>query len=175
MIHRYYFLSCKLYTPIPPVWNWMYIIFLDSMTVKCHANILTRLVASFPRLFTTSGNVFCLKFCGVWEMFWIFKAARWTHDRCTKINKSPTVSNGVGASSFEIWTANLAQLLTVGTLTNSQSFIFGDANWKFCSQLPHRHPKTWHPDAHISDLDFFLCFYFWVKKFKTCWIYIFAN
>ena len=36
------------------------------------------------------------------------------------------------ASSFEIWTANLAQLLPVGTLTNSQSFIFGDSNWKFC-------------------------------------------
>ena len=26
--------------------------------------------------------------------------------------------------------------------TNSRSFIFGDSNCKFCSQLPHRHPKT---------------------------------
>ena len=30
-----------------------------------------------------------------------------------------------------IRTANLAQLLTLGTLTNSQSFISGDSNWKF--------------------------------------------
>ena len=65
-------------------------------------------------------------------MLWIFKTARWTHNRCTKINKSPTVSSGVGASSFEIWTANLAQWLTIGTLTNSRSFIFWDSNWKFC-------------------------------------------
>ena len=26
----------------------------------------------------------------------------------------------------------MAQVLTMGTLTNSQSFIFGDSNWKFC-------------------------------------------
>ena len=44
----------------------------------------------------------------VWETLWIFKVARWTHNRWPKINKSPTVSNGLGASSFEIWTANLA-------------------------------------------------------------------
>ena len=55
-----------------------------------------------------------------------------THHRCTKINKSPTDSNGVRASSLDIWTANLAQSLTVGNLTNSRSFIFGDSNWKFC-------------------------------------------
>ena len=61
-----------------------------------------------------------------------FKTARWTCDRCPKINKSPTVSNGVRPSSFEIWTANLVQLLTMSTLTNSKSFIFGDSNWKFC-------------------------------------------
>ena len=48
------------------------------------------------------------------------------------MNKSPTVCNDVEASSFEIWTANMAQSLTVGTLTNSWSFIFGDSNWKFC-------------------------------------------
>ena len=65
-------------------------------------------------------------------MLWIFKVARWTCDRWPKINISPTVSNGIGASSFEIWTANLAQSLPMGTLTNSQSFIFGDSNWKFC-------------------------------------------
>ena len=67
-------------------------------------------------------------------MLWIFKAARWTRDtdRCTKINKSLTVSSGIRTSSFEIWTANLAQSLTLGTLTNSRSFIFGVSNWKFC-------------------------------------------
>ena len=59
-----------------------------------------------------------------------FSVMRWTHGSCMKINKSPTVSNGVGASSFEIWTANLAQSLTMGTLTNSKSFIFGDSNLK---------------------------------------------
>ena len=79
---------------------------------------------------------------------------RWTCDRCLKINKSPAVSNGVRASSFEIWTANLAQSLTVGTQTNSRSFIFGDSNWKFCSRLPRRPPKTWHSDADISDFGF---------------------
>ena len=102
--------------------------------IPAYANrngILTRLVAMFPVLFTTSGNVLCWKFDGVWERR-IFKVARWTHDRCPKINKSPTVSNGVRASSFEIWTANVAQSLTLGTLTKSQSCIFGDLNWKFC-------------------------------------------
>ena len=126
-------------------------------SISAYANrngILTRLVASFLLLFTTSGDVLCLEFSGVWETLWIFKVARWTHDRCTKINKSPPVSNGVWASSFETWTANLAQSLTVGTLTNSQSFIFGDSNWKFCSQFPYRHPKTWHSNADISDLGF---------------------
>ena len=91
-----------------------------------------RLVASFPLLFTTSGDVVCSKFSRVWETLWIFKVAKWTCDRWPKINKSPTVSNGVGASSFEIWTANLAQLFTMGTLTNSWSFIVGNSNWKFC-------------------------------------------
>ena len=89
--------------------------------------------ASFLLLFTTSGDVFCLKFVRVWETLWIFKVVRRTHDRCMKTNKSPTVSNGIGDSSFEIWTANLAQSFTVGTLTNSWSFIFGDLDWKFCN------------------------------------------
>ena len=129
-----------------------------------------RLVASFALLFTTSGDVLCSKFGGVWETLWIFKAARWTHDRCTKINKRPTITNGVGASSFEIWTENLAQLLTVNTLTNSWSFICGDSHGKFCSLLPCRHPKTWHSDADISDLGLFLkqilCFYFQILEWK---------
>ena len=101
--------------------------------IPAYANrngILVRLVASFLLLCTTTGDVLLLKFCGVWETMWIFKVVRWTHNRCKKIKA--LVSNGIRASSFEIWTANLDQLLTVGTLTNSQSFIFGDSNWKFC-------------------------------------------
>ena len=138
---------------------------------------LARLVASFSLLFTTSSNILCSKFSWVWETLWIFKVVRWTCNRCTKINKSPTVSNGVGASSFVIWTANLAQLLTMGTLTNSQSFIFGDSNWKFC--------KVGYPAGTQK----FRCRLFWLgifffmllflsEKIKTCWIYkntIFAN
>ena len=91
-----------------------------------------RLVASFPLLLTTSGDVICSKFGEVWETLWIFKVARWTCDRWPKINKSPTFSNGVGASFFDIWTANLAQSLTVGTLTNLRGFFIGNSNWKFC-------------------------------------------
>ena len=135
-------------------------------SILAYANrngILTRLVALFPLLFTTSGGVLCSKFSG--ETLWIFKIARWTRDWCTKINKSPTVSNGVGASSFEIWTANLAQSLTMGTLTNSQNFIFGDSNWKFYrSRLLHRHPKTWHSEEDNFYLGFFLMLLFLSEK-----------
>ena len=139
-----------------------------------------RLVALFPLLFTTSSDVLCLNFGGVWETLWIFKGARWTHYRCTKINKSPTVSSVIRASSFDIWTAKLAQSLTVGTLTNSWSFIFGDSNWKFCKVS---YPVgTQNPDIQMRTFlswDFFLeCFCFCVKKIKTCWVYknaVFAN
>ena len=65
--------------------------------IPAYANrnrILARLVASFLLLCTTSGVALCSKFGGVWETLWIFKVVRWTHNRCTKINKSPTVSNG---------------------------------------------------------------------------------
>ena len=148
-------------------------------SILAYANrnrILTRLVASFPLLFTTSGNVFCSKISGVWETLWIFKVARWTHDRCTKINKTSTVSNGIGASSFEIWTANLAQLLTVSTLKNSRSFIFGDSNWKFCKVS---YPTgTQKPDIQMQTFltwNMFLCFYFLVKRIKACWIYIYTS
>ena len=137
------------------------------------------LVASFPLLITTSSDVVCLKFVKVWETLWIFKVARWTCDRWPKINKSPTVSSGVGASSFEIWNANLAQSLTVGTLTNSQSFICGDSNWKFCKvSYPIGTPK---PDIQMQTFltwDSFFMLLFFSEKFKTCWIYkntVFAN
>ena len=126
--------------------------------------MLARLVASFLLLFTTSSDVLSSKFSGDWETLWIFKVARWTRDWFTKINKSPTVSNGVGASSFEIWTANSAQLLTLGTLRNSQSFIFGDWNWKCCYV---GYPVgTLRPDIQMQTflIWYFLCFHFWVKK-----------
>ena len=123
-----------------------------------------RLVASFPLLFTTSDDVVCSKFSEVWETLWIFKVARWTRDRWPKINKSPTVSNGVRASSFEIWTANLAQSLTVGTLTNSRSFIFGDSNWKFCKVgYPVGPPK---PDIQMRTFLTFLMLLFFSEKNK---------
>ena len=143
-------------------------------SILAYANrngILARPVASFPLLFTTSSDVLCSKFSGVWETMWIFKVARWTHERCTKINKNPTISNGIRASSFEIWTANLAQSLTMGTLTNSWSFNFGDSNWNFgkVGYPVGTQPDNWHSDADISDLGLKICiyilrFYFWVKK-----------
>jgi len=123
---------------------------------------------------TNSNNcaqTICLKFGEVWEMLWIFKVARWARNRWPKINKSFTVSNGIGASSFEIWTANLTQSLTVGTLTNSWSFIFGDSNWELCSWLPRRPPKTRQMWTLWLGISSFLCFYFLVKKIKTCWVY----
>ena len=52
-----------------------------------------------------------------------------------------------------------------GHPTKSQSFIFGDSNWKFCSQLPHRHTKTWHSDADISALGFL--FYAFIFEWKN--------
>ena len=120
------------------------------------------LVASPLLLFTTSSDVVCSKFGGVWETLWIFKAARWTCDRCTKINKSPTVSNGSYCQSFILWDSNckfgsIAYRGHPNKLTELHL-------WRFKleilqSRLPCRYPKTWH-----SDEDIFLCFYFWVKN-----------
>ena len=141
--------------------------------------ILTRLVASFPLLFTTSSDVICSKFSEVWETLWIFKVQRWARDRWPKINKSPTFSNGIGASSFDIWTANLAQLLTMGTLTNSQGFIVGDSNWKFSKVGYPVGPQN--PDIQMRTFltwDFFFMLLFFSEKIKTHWIYkntVFAN
>ena len=60
------------------------------------------------------------------------------------------------------------------------SSIFKNSDWKFCSRLPCRYPKTWHWGGHFwLGILFFKCFYFWVKKHtKTCWLYknaVFAN
>ena len=134
--------------------------------------IFMRLLASFLLLFTTSINVLCSKFGGVWETLLTFKVVRWTRDRCMKINKSPTFSSGIKASSFEIWTANLAHSLTLGTLTNSQSFIFGYSNWKFCSVS---YPVgTLKPDIQVqtfriwdSFLKFCLMLLFLIEKNQT--------
>ena len=61
----------------------------------------------------------------------------------------------------------------LGGHPNTQSFIFGDSNWKFCTLKPDIQMQTF-----LTWDIFFLCFYFWVKKIKTCWIYkntVFAN
>ena len=83
---------------------------------------------------------------------------RWTHNRCTERNKSPTVSNGIGTSSFEILTANLA-------VAYSRSFIFGDSNWKFCKV---GYPVgTLKPDIQMRsffDLGFFFMLLFLSEK-----------
>ena len=128
--------------------------------IPAYANrnrILARIVALFPLLLTTSGNVLCSKFSGVWEMLWIFKDAGWIRDRCTKINKSPTVSNGIRASSFEIWTANLAQSLTLGRASSSEI-----QTENFAKSV------TLKPDIQMWTFliwDFFYAF-IWVKKKK---------
>ena len=88
------------------------------------------LVSANVLLYATSGDVLCSKFGGVWEMLWIFKVARWTHNWCTKINKSPTVSNDIGQGSYR-------KILSKFT-TFSQSFATwrGKATWRYAT-LPH--------------------------------------
>ena len=99
------------------------------------------------------------------ETLWIFKVARWTHARCLKINQSSTVSNDIQASSSEIWTANLAQSLTVGTLTNSRRFVFGDSNWKFCKVgYPVGAPKPNIQMWTFLTWIFFFCFLIFSEK-----------
>ena len=93
--------------------------------------VLARLVASFLLLCTTSCDVPCSKFSGVWETLWIFKVARWIHNGCMKINKSPAVSIATGASSFKIHTANFAKSPTLGTLTLTE-FRLWRCQLKFC-------------------------------------------
>ena len=47
-------------------------------------------------------------------------------------NLSKTMWTLLELHPLRFWTANLARLLTLGTLANSQSFIFGASTWKFC-------------------------------------------
>ena len=140
-----------------------------------------RLVASFLLLFTTSSNVLCSKFSAVWETLWIFKVARWMRNRWPKINKSPTLNNGVGASSFWDLNCNSGSVAYRGHPNKLMKLHLSRFKLEILqSWLPHRPSKTRHSDADISDLGFlsFLCFYFFVKKIKTYWIYkntVFAN
>ena len=83
-------------------------------------------------------------------------------DRLMKI-KSPTVSNGVTASSSEIWNANLAQSLTLGTLTNLWSHLWRLKPEILQSWLPCSHPKTQHSDGDIYDFKFVI-YDFWMKS-----------
>ena len=92
-----------------------------------------------------------------------FSTMRWTHDRCPKINKSPTVS-------FILWDlkCKFGSVAYCGHPNKHTELHL----WRFKLEilhrrLPRRPPKTWHSDVDISDLGFFfLCFYFWVKKSK---------
>ena len=101
-------------------------------------------------MFTTSSDIFCSKCGGVWEMLWIFKVARWTHDRCKKINKRPTVSSGVRASSFDLNCkfGSVAYLGHPNKLLEIQIWRFRLESLQ--SHLPRRHPKNSHSDADIS-------------------------
>ena len=92
-------------------------------------------------------------FNGVWETLCIFKVVRWIHNGCTKINKRPTVSSGIRTSAFNIQTSNFAKSLTLGTLTNPQSFIILDSKCEILlSRLPCGHSnKTRHSDVNSSD------------------------
>ena len=123
--------------------------------------ILARLVASFLLLCITSCDDPCSKFSGVLETLWIFKVARWIHNGCMKINKSPAVSNATGASSFEIHTANFAKSPTLGTLTLTEFHLWRCQLEILPSRLPCGHPnKICHSNEDILDFE-------WKKKEKT--------
>ena len=76
---------------------------------------------------------------------------------------------------LQIWLS-----LTMGTLTNSHSFIFRDSNWKFCKV---GYPVgTQKPDIEMQTFltweEKKLRFYFLVQKIQACWIFqntVFAN
>ena len=65
----------------------------------------------------------------------------------------------------------MAQSLTMGTLTNLQSFIFGDSNWKFC-KVSYT-VGTLKPDIQMQTFltwIFLFIFYAFIfeRKIKTC-------
>ena len=64
--------------------------------------------------------------------------------------QKPSVSNGVRASSSEIQTANLAQLLTVGILTNSSLEIqTGNFAMSVTPQAPKNLTFRWPRCKHF--------------------------
>ena len=133
------------------------------------------LVALFPLSFTTSSDVFCLKFGRVWEMLWIFSCEMDMWQMC-KTKQKPyfySVSNGVGASSLWDWTANLVQLLTVGTLTNSHCHRASSLEIQignFAKLVTPRAPKNLTFRYRQFWLGIFLKLLFFMKKIKACWI-----
>ena len=77
------------------------------------------------------------------------------------------VSSGNRASSFEVWTANFAQSLTQGTLTNSQFHLWRLTLEILLSQFPCGHCyKTWHSDEDIWFLIFFFLMLLFFSKEK---------
>jgi len=78
-------------------------------------------------------------------MLWIFKGLRWTCNRCMK--KALLLAMVTELHPLRR-TTNLAQSLTVGTLTSSWSLTFGHSNWKFSK---FSYPVgTQKPDIHIG-------------------------
>ena len=68
-----------------------------------------------------SAIVHYFRWCPLFKAWWSLRDAvnfqlRDGHMTCTKINKIPTVCNGVRASSVDIWTANQAQSLILFSL-----------------------------------------------------------
>ena len=69
---------------------------------------------------------------------------------------------------LQIWPS-----LTMATLTNSQSFIFGNSNWKFC-KVSYPVGTQKHDIQMRTFLTWGLLFFvllFFSEKIKACWIY----
>ena len=74
-----------------------------------------------------------------------------------EVTKALLLANGAAVSAFETGTADLAQLLTLGTLANSWSFIFGDSNWTLCDVT---YPVgTLKPDIQMWSFLIWDCFF----------------
>ena len=136
-------------------------------SISAYANrngILARLVALFLLLFTTSGDVLCLKFGGVFETLWIFKVARWAHERCTKINKRHTVSNGVEASSWDL-KCKFGSVAYYGQPNKLTELHL----WRFKLEILQcvGTKKNWHSDADISDWGYIFLILLFLSKKKS--------